>query len=137
LSMVMPSLYLTIDSSREILAIALHRNPYPPFQEALSNPCVKICLCDAVKAVDAIKDVFDHIIHDGGPNPNRNPALFSNSFLDKLTSLLKSGGTLSIFGSKNRRWQNKLYCKLKDLGFHVKTDSLPYSPVVVFHCIKS
>ena len=137
LSTVMPSLYLTIDSSREILAIALHRNPYPPFQEALSNPCVKICLCDAVKAVDMIKDVFDHIIHDGGPNPNKNPELYSNDFLEKLANLLKSDGTLSIFGSKNRSWQNRLYHKLKDLGFHVKTEPLPYSPVVVFHCIKS
>lgn len=137
LSTVTPSLYLTIDSSREILAIALYRNPYPPFQEALSNPCVKICLCDAVKAVSAIKDVFDHIIHDGGPNPNKNPELFSDSFLGKLVNLLKSNGTLSIFGSKNRLWQNRLYHKLRNLGFRVKTETLPYSPVVVFHCIKS
>lgn len=136
LSTASPSLYLTIDSSLEILAIALHRNPYPLFQEALSNPIVKICLCDAVSAVRAINDLFDHIIHDGGPNPNKNPSIFSSSFLGDLVSLLKVGGTLSVFGSKSKKWQNKLYHELKALGLSVTSKPLPYTPVLVFHCVK-
>ena len=136
LSTVFPSLYLTIDSSPEILAIALYRNPYPPFREALLNSIVKICLCDATIAVRHINDSFDHIIHDGGPNPNKNPALFSSAFLGELVSLLKVGGTLSVFGSKNKRWQDKLYRELKSLGLSVSSRPLPYSPVMVFHCVK-
>lgn len=136
LSTTLPLLYLTIDSSPEILTIALHRNPYPPFQEALSSPVVKICLCDAVSAVRSMNDLFDHIIHDGGPNPNRNPSLFSSSFLEDLVSLLKIGGTLSVFGSKSKKWQNKLYYELKSLGLSVTSTPLPYTPVLVFHCIK-
>ncbi|MEM2214073.1 MAG: MnmC family methyltransferase [Candidatus Nezhaarchaeales archaeon] len=136
LSTTSPSLYLTIDSSPEILAAALHRNPYPPFREALSSPIVKICLCDAVNVVRYINDLFDHIVHDGGPNPNKNPSLFSSSFLGDLVSLLKIRGTLSIFGSKSRKWQNKLYHELKSLGLSVTSVSLPYTSVLVFHCIK-
>ncbi|MCS7140267.1 MAG: MnmC family methyltransferase [Candidatus Nezhaarchaeota archaeon] len=136
LSVTMPSLYLTIDSSSTILAIALYRNPYPPFQEALWKPVVKICLCDALKAVNSITDTFDHIIHDGGPNPNRNPTLYSNNFLERLIELLKNGGSLSMFGSKSKVWQNKLYSKLRDLKLRVKTQPIPYSPLVVFHCMK-
>ena len=136
LSTALPSLYLTIDSSPEILAIALYRNPYPPFKEALLSPIVKICLCDATIAVHHIDDSFDHIIHDGGPNPNKNPALFSSNFLSKLVSLLRVGGTLSVFGSKNRRWQDRLYRELKALGLSVSSSPLPYSPVIVFRCVK-
>lgn len=55
---------------------------------------VKMCLCDATIAVHHINDSFDHIIHNGGPNPNKNPALFSSAFLSKLVSLLKVGGAL-------------------------------------------
>lgn len=136
LSTSLPSLYLTLDSSPEILAIALHRNPYPSFQETLSSPIVKICLCDAVSAVRAMRDLFDHIVHDGGPNPNRNPAIFSSRFLGDLVSLLKVGGTLSVFGSKSRKWQDKLYHELRALGLSVTSKPLPYSPVLVFHCVK-
>jgi len=136
LSTTSPSLYLTIDSSPEILAIALYRNPYPPFREALWSPAVKLCLCDATIAVRYINDSFDHIIHDGGPNPNKNPALFSSAFLRDLASLLKTGGTLSVFGSKNRKWQDKLYRELRALDLSVTSKPLPYSPVIVFHCIK-
>ncbi len=131
-----PSLYLTIDSSHEILAIALYRNPYPQFRDSLMNECVKICLCDAEKAINAINDSFDHVIHDGGPNPRRNPTLFSDSFLERLSELIKRGGTLSIFGGKDKKWQDKLYRKLRDLGFQVSTEAFPSSPVLVFHCIK-
>jgi len=136
LSTALPSLYLTIDSSPEILAIALYRNPYPLFQEALWNPVVKLCLCDAAIAVRHMNDFFDHIIHDGGPNPNKNPALFSRTFLSDLVSLLKAGGTLSVFGGKNRKWQDRLYRELKALDLSVSSEPLPYSPVIVFHCIK-
>ncbi|MEM4577125.1 MAG: MnmC family methyltransferase [Candidatus Nezhaarchaeales archaeon] len=136
LSITTPSLYLTIDVSPEILAIALYRNPYAAFQEALSNPVVKLCLCDVTEAILYIDDSFDHIIHDGGPNPNKNPALFSRKFLEKLVSILKPTGTLSIFGGKNRKWQDKLYRELKVLGLSVASKPIPYSPILVFHCIK-
>jgi spermidine synthase len=136
LSSTSPSLYLTIDSSPEILAVALYRNPYPSFQEALLSPVVKVCLCDATVAVRYTDDSFDHIIHDGGPNPNKNPALFSTSLLSDLVSLLKTGGTFSIFGSKNRKWQDRLYRELRTLGLLVTSKPLPYSPVLVFHCVK-
>jgi len=136
LSSTSPSLYLTIDSSPEILAVAFYRNPYPPFREALSSPIAKICLCDATIAVHHIDDFFDHIIHDGGPNPNKNPALFSTSFLSYLISFLKAEGTFSIFRSKNRKWRDRLYCKLRALDFFIASRPLPYPPLLVFHCIK-
>lgn len=136
LSITTPSLYLTIDVSPEILAIALYRNPYTVFQEALLNPVVKLCLCDATEAIFSIDDSFDHIIHDGGPNPSKKPVLFSRKFLERLVSILKPTGTLSIFGGKNRKWQDKLYRELKDLGLSVTSKPIPYSPILVFHCTK-
>ncbi|MDI9620132.1 MAG: MnmC family methyltransferase [Candidatus Nezhaarchaeota archaeon] len=136
LSSIRSSLYLTLDSSQEVLAIALHKNPYPQLQRSLWDPCVKICLQDAVEAVNAISDVFDHIIHDGGPSPSKNHRLFSAAFLGRLVKLLRSGGTMSVFGGKDRRWQDKIFNTLNRLGLHVKTEPLPYSPIVVFHCTK-
>ena len=84
LSTAPPSLYLTIDSSPEILAIALYRNPYPPFQEALRNPVVKLCLCDATIAVRHINDSFDHIIHDGWSKSQQEPHPIFKNPLERL-----------------------------------------------------
>lgn len=132
-----PSLYLTLDNSPEILAIALYRNPIPDYQKALNDDIVKICLCDALKAVNLMRNInFDHIIHDGGPNPQKNPRLFSHGFIKSLYVLLKDGGTLSLFVGKHKRWQDRLFMLLKGLGFKVQSVSFPDSPVLIFHAIK-
>ncbi|RLF19608.1 MAG: hypothetical protein DRZ82_05025 [Thermoprotei archaeon] len=130
-----PSLYITIDNSPEILAIALYRNPISVYQKALSKEIVKICLCDAVKAVKLMVGTikFDHIIHDGGPNPLRNPRLFSKEFLSNLYDLLRKGGSLSLFAGRHRGCQDRLYFILKSLGFKVNTVSFPDAPVLIFH----
>ncbi len=130
-----PSLFLTLDNSPEILAIALYRNPVKAFSEALKRSIVKIALVDAVKAVNIISEKFDHIIHDGGPNPGKNPRLYSKEFIEKLLQLLKPGGTLSIFAGRNKKWQNKIYFVLKSLGFTIETVSFPETPTLVFHAL--
>jgi len=83
-----PSLYLSLDKSLTMLAIALFSNPIKEYMQALNSNVVKVAWADALKAVDMIPDVFDHIIHDGGPNPNKNPRLYSESFLAKLARVL-------------------------------------------------
>jgi len=133
-----PSLYLTIDISPEIIAIALYRNPVEAYRRALMNPCVKICLCDAIKAISVLPSgFFDHVIHDGGPNPNRNPSLYAYSFIRRLVNLIKNNGTISIFAGKNKYWQEKIYKILKSLKLKVESVAFPDSPVLVFHACKS
>jgi len=131
-----PSLYLSIDNSPQILALALYRNPYEAFRRALGASCVKLCLCDAVKAVKALREEFDHVIHDGGPNPNRNPKLYSEELLEDLARVLRRGGTMSVFAGRNKSWQDRIYLTLRSLGFDVSSVSFPFSPVLVFHCVK-
>ncbi|RLF23904.1 MAG: hypothetical protein DRN15_04865 [Thermoprotei archaeon] len=131
-----PSLYVTIDKSPEILAIALYRNPVNAYRDALNSSIVKILLCDATKAVPKMSMRFDHIVHDGGPCPSRNPSLFSKDFLEQLSLLLKPEGTMSIFAGRNKKWQDRIYKNLRELGFRVETESFPDSPVIVFHCTK-
>ncbi|RLE99697.1 MAG: hypothetical protein DRJ63_04655 [Thermoprotei archaeon] len=128
-----PSLFLTLDNSPEILAVALYRNPVEAFSRALKRSIVRIALIDAVKAVNIISAKFDHIIHDGGPNPGKNPRIYSKEFLEKLSQLLKPNGTLSIFAGRNKKWQDKIYSILKSLGFAVEAVSFPGTPTLVFH----
>ncbi len=132
-----PSLFVSLDNSPEILAIALYRNPVPMYCKALMNENVRLCLCDAIKAVEAMENIrFDHIIHDGGPSPSKNPRLFGEEFLRKLYELLRDDGTLSIFAGKHRKWQDKLFHMLKGLGLEVQSVSFPDAPVLIFHARK-
>jgi len=133
-----PSLYVTVDNSPMILAIALYRNPISAYQEALHKEVVKVSLCDAVKIVNVMRGIikFDHIIHDGGPNPQRNPRLFDKEFLRSLCSLLREGGTLSLFVGRHKGWQDKLFTALRELDFEVHSVSFPDTPVLVFHAKK-
>ncbi len=126
----------TIDISPSILSIALYRNPYRVFQKILWNNNVHIVNYDAVVAVHILSAkgvLYDHIIHDGGPNPMKNPRLYTKRFLEKLILLLKDNGTISIFAGRNPRIVSKLYQTLKQLGLEVETVSFPYTPVRVFH----
>ncbi len=134
-----PALYITVDKSPEILAIALYRNPVSAFREALFSRQVKICLCDAIQLTKVLVDhkfTFNHVIHDGGPNPKRNPRLFSRSFLKMISKLLTTNGSLSIFAGRDKHWQDKIYRTLKMLGFKIETVVFPDTPTLVFHAVK-
>ena len=127
-----PSLFLTIDKSAVMLAIALYRNPVEAYAKSLHKKNVKIVLGDALKVVELLPEKFNHIIHDGGPNPNKNPRLYSREFLCSLTKLLMPGGTMSVFAGRNRKWQNYIYGVLKSLGFEINSVSFPDAPTLVF-----
>jgi len=131
-----PSLFVTIDVSPFVLAIALFRNTVSAYREALWRKHVKIVLYDSLKAADALNLMFDHIIHDGGPNPRRNPALYSRESLYTLSKVLKLGGSMSIFAGRDRKWQNEIDRTLKSQGFEVKSASFPDAPTLVFHAAK-
>lgn len=128
--------YITIDNSPEILAIALFKNPIDFYQKTLWDKRVRVILGDALKVITRINDKFDHIIHDGGPTPSKNPRLYSRSFLKKLVLKLKRGGTLSVFGGRDPLWVDRVYKNLALLGLKVETVSFPDAPVRVFHCVK-
>ncbi|HIQ03112.1 MAG TPA: hypothetical protein EYH40_01685 [Desulfurococcales archaeon] len=130
-------LYLTLDNSLTMISIALYANPIREYMMALNKSCVKVVWADATKAVNAIDDSFDHIIHDGGPNPNRNPKLFSKPFLTRLVRLLRRGGTISVFAGMNRFWQEKIYAILNEIGIRVEEAvHLPSSRAIVYHGVK-
>jgi len=129
-----PREYITIDISPLILSIALYRNPFRYFQEKLWLSQVKIVLLDAIKAVEIMvynHEKFDHIIHDGGPNPRRNPYLFSKDFLKNLVKLLNTNGTISVFAGKDRSYIDKIYRLFKSMKMDVETRSYPGIPVRV------
>ena len=135
--MAKPKIYVTIDASGEILYVALYRNPIKVYQEVLWLPYVKIIFSDAVEIIDCLNDEFDHIIHDGGPNPRKNKRLYSKHFLHKLIKLLKPGGSLSIFIGSERKMQEEIYSTLIELGLQVvETVSLPFSKARVIHAYK-
>lgn len=132
-----PKIYVTIDVSGEILYIALYKNPIKVYQDVLWLSDVKIIFSDAVKIIDCINDEFDHIIHDGGPNPKKNKRLYSKHFLYKLIGLLRRGGSLSIFIGSERKMQEEVYSTLIELGLQVvETVSLPFSKARVIHAYK-
>lgn len=134
---VKPRIYITMDISGEILYLALYRNPIRVYQDVLWLPDVKIVFGDAVKIINCLNDEFDHIIHDGGPNPRKNKRLYSKYFLDKLVRLLKSGGSLSIFIGSERKMQERIYSLLVELGLRiVETVPLPFSRARVIHACK-
>lgn len=132
-----PKLYLTIDISGEILYVALYKNPVKIYQNVLWLPDVKIVFGDAVELIGCIKDYFDHIIHDGGPNPRRNQRLYSQEFLEALIRLLKPKASLSVFIGSERKMQEYIYDTLVELGLEiVETVPLPFSKARVVHAYK-
>lgn len=131
-----PSNILTIDVSPEILSIALYRNPFPFFQNRLWDHRVKIIHGDAVEIVDILYRIgmrFNHIIHDGGPNPGKNPRLYTRGFLEKLVKLLKPGGTISVFAGRKSSIVSRIYNVLRQVGIEAETRAFPYTPVRVIH----
>lgn len=137
LSKLNPKLYITVDINPKILTIALYKNPISEFQEILHKPCVKIILGDACKIIPRLKIKFTHVIHDGGPNPDKNPKLFSEYFLSKLIDLLEINGKLSIFAGKNPKWIDKIYNTLRKLNKgNVYTCGLSGSNVKVIRFVK-
>ncbi len=135
---IKPRLYLTIDSSIEMLHIALYANPIEDYKKVLWIDDVKIVYGDAVRILDCLNDTFDHIIHDGGPNPRRNKRLYSKKIFNTLGILLRKGGTLSVFIGSYRVMQDAIYNNLIDTGFKiVETVPLPFSKARVIHAVKS
>ncbi len=136
---IRPRLYLTIDKSPIIVAIAMFRNPIPHYQSIFNNKALKIAVADAVKAVSALRLCgirFDHIVHDGGPNPRRNPRLFSESFLKALLELLKPGGRLSVFAGKDPMWVSRIFKFLRGACSEAFTVTFQDSKTCVVRCIK-
>jgi len=131
--------YYTIDISAEILSIALYRNPFKYFQEKLWRDEVYVINYDAVKLayiLDRNNEKYNHIIHDGGPNPRRNKRVFSKQFFKILYRLLKDNGTISVFAGRNPNEVSRICRILSELGFRVYTTSFPRSPVRVIHGYK-
>ncbi len=126
--------YVTIDVDPVMLAIALYDNLVPPYQEALWTR-TRVILGDATRILRLLPSrSFDHIIHDGGPNPRRNPKLYSPGVLRELWRLVKPGGTVSVFAGADRRWRSRVYEQLRRLGFEiVETLHLPGSKAAVIH----
>ncbi len=131
-----PSTIVSIDISPEILAVALYRNPYSFFQEKLWDQRVHIVLGDAVETIDILyrKNIrFNHIVHDGGPNPDKNQRLYTRNFLEKLVELLEPNGTITIFAGRKRQTVSRIYNTLKQIGVEPETKTFPYTPVRVIH----
>ncbi len=132
-----PQLYLTIDKSLEMLYIALYNNPIEDYRRTLWKRDVKIVYGDALRVLKCINDEFDHIIHDGGPNPRKNKRIYSRRFFNTLNRLLRKGGTLSVFIGSYRVMQDLIYNTLVDTGFEIiETVSLPFSRARVIHAVK-
>ena len=129
-----PRIYMSIDISPLILAIALYRNLFSEFQEVLNEIEVKLILGNALRVINSLNEVFDHVIHDGGPNPHKNPKLYSDWFLETLTRRVRCGGTLSIFCGKDKTFCSKLIKKLVSLGLNCHFENV--FQVQVIHCFK-
>ncbi len=129
--------YVTIDISPEILAIALYGNPVRQYSECLWREDVKIILADAVEAVPLLqRGYFTHLIHDGGPNPLRAPSLYTVRFMRLLASRLAPKSTASIFAGRSRKARERVYRAMLAAGFKVvETVSLPDSPAIVYHAV--
>ncbi len=135
---VNPQLYLTIDNSLEILYVALYNNPIEDYKKTLWKHDVKVVYGDALYVLKCINDKFDHIIHDGGPNPRKNKRLYNEHFFNILNKLLKKGGTLSVFIGSYRVMQDLIYNTLVNIGFEIiETVSLPFSKARVIHAVKN
>lgn len=135
---IKPHLYLTIDNSIKMLYIALYRNPIEDYRRVLWEKDVKIVYGDALYVLRCINDTFDHVIHDGGPNPRKNRRIYSKYFFSLLKKLLRKNGSLSVFIGSYRVMQDFIYNTLIDLGFNViETVSLPFSKARVIHAVKS
>lgn len=118
--------YYSLDASPVILSIALYRNPFEVFREKLWRKNVFLILGDALHVVRVFNNLglcFNHIVHDGGPNPQKNPRLYSQHFLKLLVNILCSGGTISVFAGKNPRIVSKIFNQLRNLGLMVWTES--------------
>jgi len=129
----------SIDNDQLVIGIALYSNPYPEFQEYLWRENVKIFLGDALCIIRilSMKGVkYDHIVHDGGPCPAKNPILYSYDFFSSLDKLLKPGGRISVFGGKNPKIIKKIYSILKELGYEAYTVSPPGIRVFIIRGVK-
>lgn len=132
------TIYMSIDVDPVMLAIALYANPVPAYQDALWKQDMLVLLADAVRLIPLLPDTyFDHVVHDGGPNPRRNPRLYTRSVIHHLWRVLKPCGTLSIFAGAERTWRTRIYEMLRDAGFVVEeTVHLPGSRAAVIHARK-
>ena len=133
-----PALYVTVEVSVGMLAVALYANPVEAYRRALWNPFVRTVLADARDLVPRLPpSTFDHIIHDGGPNPSRNPALFSEDFLAALARVLRPGGRIPVFAGRDPAWQERIYRALRGLGLRVVgTVPLPFSRARAIRAVK-
>ncbi len=133
-----PALYVTVDISLPILAVALYGNPVRAFRDALWRDDVRVVLGDALEVARLLPSgAFDHVIHDGGPNPLRNPRLYSAPMFAELARLLKPCGTLSVFAGRSRRGRQLVYEGLRSAGLEiVGVASFPDSPAAVYRARK-
>lgn len=132
---------ITVDVDPYILGIATNNNPYKEFQQALNNRRItRIVLGDAVVIVNVLIKtgyLFTHIVHDGGPNPGKNPRIFSHKFFHKLDKLLANNGRISIFAGKNPKIVSRIYGYLKNLGYEVYTFNPPGLNVKIVRGVKN
>lgn len=135
---VKPEMFVTIDVSLEILALALYRNPIDVYWKSLWELTTFVVWGDAIDVVKRLPNsFFDHVIHDGGPNPLKNPSIYTRWFLCEIYRVLKPCGTLSVFAGRARRGKEMVYRNLLNAGFKiVESASLPESPALVFYALK-
>ena len=133
-----PEMFITVDISLEMLAVALYRNPINAYWKSLWEITTFIVWGDAVDVVRRLPNsFFDHIIHDGGPNPLKNPNIYTKHFFSELYRVLKPCGTLSVFAGRARRSKEMVYRNLLTAGFKIiESASLPESPALVFYALK-
>ncbi len=116
-----------------ILGIALYRNPYQYFAGYLENKNTFIFLNDAAIVTRILlknKEKYEHIVHDGGPNPGKNRRLYSYEFLNTLYKLLDYRGTISVFAGKNPEYIRHIYRIMEKIGFKkLETITPPGIPV--------
>ncbi len=130
-----PKLLVSIEIDPKMLAIALYRNPVEEFSEALRDDRVRLILGDAVEVVPELpRGYFDHLVHDGGPCPRRNPRLFSREFLAELARRVRRGGTASVFAGRDPGWQDRLHEALRESFERVWAERFPDTPTLVLRC---
>mgnify|MGYP000636769854 CR=1 FL=1 len=128
--------YITIDDSSLVLAVALYRNPLETCMKALWNDRVKILLGNAHQIVHAMRrESFDHIIYKAATYGREK--LYSAKLLRRLTTLLKSGGTMSFLIVRDKTLSNKVHYLLSLIGMQVRVVKIPCTSVTVLHAVKT
>jgi len=127
--------YITVDDSSLMLAIALFNNPIDECRRALWNCKVKVLLGNPRQVVVSMRrEIFDHVICKVPIYMLRKH--YTTRLFKRLVTLLKGGGTMSIFIEKDFRLINKIRYSLSLMGMQVHVMEVPCISAITLHAMK-